>query len=360
MAASVPGQPAAPSPASDRPAPGQPAPSAASPQPPPPSHTAGGPAPLSPGPASAPSRPPLTLARPVLLEGALGERLKAEYGLRPHPEVAWAALARDPRGREALTRLWREYAALARARGLPFLATTPTRRANRARMQAAGLDAGLLRDNVALLRAALPEDAYCGGLMGCYGEAYTGRGALPQAEARAFHAWQADALARAGADFLYAAILPTLPEALGLAGALQDTGLPYLISFMLRRDGRLPDGTTLHDALSALEAALTRPPLGYMANCVHPDVAAAALSQPCNRTALVRARFVGLQPNASPLPPEALEGAARPMTSSPAELAAATARLMAVQPLRLLGGCCGTDGGHLAALADLLLPPARP
>ena len=341
-------------------------PAAASPAPVRPGPADASPAPVRPGPADASPaldasrRPPLALSRPVLLEGALSERLKAEYGLRPHPDVAWAALARDDRGRAALTALWREYAAVAQARGLPFWAATPTRRANRARMRAAGLDAGLMRDNVALLREALPEGAACGGLMGCYGEAYTGRGALTRADARAFHAWQADALARAGADFLYAAILPTLPEALGLAEALQDTGLPYLVSFMLRRDGCLPDGTTLHAAMAALEAALVRPPLGYMTNCVHPDVAAAALSQPCNRTALVRARFVGIQPNASPLPPEALEAAQGPQTSTPEDLAAATARLMAVQPLLLVGGCCGTDAAHLAALADLLLERARP
>ena len=64
-----------------------------------------------------------------LMEGALGERLKRDYGLLPHPNVALAIHGITEGGRTTLKDLWTEYASIAHDHGLPFLATTPTRRA---------------------------------------------------------------------------------------------------------------------------------------------------------------------------------------------------------------------------------------
>lgn len=66
----------------------------------------------------------------ILMEGALGKRLKREYGLEIDGPVALASLVYTDTGRGALSNLWNEYIAIARKYHLPFLATTPTRRAN--------------------------------------------------------------------------------------------------------------------------------------------------------------------------------------------------------------------------------------
>ena len=50
-----------------------------------------------------------------LMEGALGERLKREYGLDISGEIAMAGLVRTQAGRDALFALWRQYAATAEA-----------------------------------------------------------------------------------------------------------------------------------------------------------------------------------------------------------------------------------------------------
>lgn len=193
----------------------------------------------------------------AMLEGALGERLKREFGLPIDGPVAMADLVLRPEGRAALLRLWREYRDIAWAHGLPFFATTPTRRANRARMERVGHGPELIAQNVALLRSLAQGGPMCvGGLMGCRGDAYTGEGALPRQEARAFHRWQAEAFRRAGADFLLAGILPTAPEAQGMAQAMAETGLPYVLSLTLRRDGRLVDGTRLCDLIRETDALL--------------------------------------------------------------------------------------------------------
>ena len=170
----------------------------------------------------------------VLMEGALGERLKREYGFVIDGPAAMAGLVRSAAGREAIQALWREYLAVAAGYGLPFLAMTPTRRANRERIKAAGLDESVIKENVEALReikANAGTEMYIGGLMGCRGDAYTGEGALGTQEARSFHAWQADLFKEAGTDFLYAGIMPVLAEAEGMAMAMSDTGLPYIISF---------------------------------------------------------------------------------------------------------------------------------
>ena len=77
-------------------------------------------------------------SRHLLLEGALGERLKREHGLKIDGTAAMAPLVYDPQGQKALAALWREYRGIAQKYGLPFLATTPTRRANRERTALAG------------------------------------------------------------------------------------------------------------------------------------------------------------------------------------------------------------------------------
>ena len=204
------------------------------------------------------------------------------------------------------------------------------------------------------IKESSPAGMYVGGLMGCKGDAYTGEGALPAEQAREFHSWQAGLFKASKADFLYAGIMPALPEALGMAMALADSGLPYIISFTLQRNGTLIDGHTLEYAIRFIDDHVSVPPLCYMTNCVHPRIAAEALSQPFNRTEAVRTRFLGIQANTSALPYDELDGAAELQTSSPVDWAEAVAALQTEYHLRIFGGCCGTDHRHLDEMARRL------
>lgn len=296
----------------------------------------------------------------ILMEGALGERLKREYRLSFDPQIAMASLVESEEGRRALRGLWLQYAGIARRYELPFLAATPTRRANRERMALAGREGELLEKNVRFLREIQREsgiEMYVGGLMGCRGDAYTGQGALNERESLEFHRWQAERLRDGGADFLFAGIMPNLPEAVGMAGAMSGTGLPYIISFTIRRDGRLIDGTAIHTAIDRIDESMVCPPLCYMTNCVHPSIAYEALNQPFNRTALVRKRFLGIQANTSPLDYSELDGAEELFCSEPGGLARGMQRLRRDMGLKIMGGCCGTDARHMEAVARLLGSP---
>ena len=60
----------------------------------------------------------------ILMEGALGERLKREFDLDISGTVAMADLIYQQKGRMALKTLWNEYIDIAYRYQLPFLATT--------------------------------------------------------------------------------------------------------------------------------------------------------------------------------------------------------------------------------------------
>ena len=291
------------------------------------------------------------------MEGALGERLKREFGLAFDECVAMAGLIYEEKGAAALTALWQEYIQIARKYQLPFIATTPTRRANRERVVRSRYSDSILRDNVAFLKGIQKSsgiEMYAGGLTGCRGDAYTGEGALSEQEAREFHRWAAEHFREAGADFLYAGIMPVLSEAAGLAQAAADAGLPCIISFTVQQDGKLIDGTPIADAIRYIDGHTRIRPVCYMANCVHPTILHRALSRDFNRAPIVRERFRGIQANTSPLLYAELDHAADLHSSEPDEFAEAMLKLTQVGEFRIWGGCCGTDNRHMECLARQL------
>lgn len=293
----------------------------------------------------------------ILMEGALGERLKREYLLEFDENVAMARLIYDSKGASALSALWTEYINIAGKYGLPFLATTPTRRANFERMEKAGCDSSLIIDNVKFIRNLQQRneiEMYVGGLLGCKGNAYTGEGVLSANAAKEFHKWQVDLFYQAGVDFLYAGIMPALKEAAGMALAIADTGIPYIISFTINKDGKLIDGTSISDAIKYIDSVTDKRPACYMTNCVHPNIAYEALSQPFNNNDIVRSRFLGIQANTSPLSYAELDGSMDLKCSEPEAFAEDMIRLRTISGIKIFGGCCGTDNRHMEQVARRL------
>lgn len=294
----------------------------------------------------------------ILMEGALGERLKREYGLIPDANVALASMIYSPQGRSALRTIWKEYMETARKYRLPFLAATPTRRANNERVLHAGLDSRIISDNVSFLKEVAGSskiEMYVGGLMGCKGDAYTGAGALSEQDSEQFHQWQANLFKDAKADYLFAGIMPAVPEAAGMAKAMANTGLPYIISFTIQENGRLIDGTTISDAISYIDNSVSSSPVCYMTNCVHPSIVYKSLSHPLNQNPVVSKRFWGIQANTSPLPYDQLDQSEDLHFSDPELLAEQMMELRGISSIKIWGGCCGTDNRHMEAIAKRLL-----
>ena len=329
----------------------------------------------------------------ILTEGAIVERLRHEFHISPDKHIAHAALIYDDSHREILASIYRQYLQIATEFRLPLMLMTPTRRANIEQIAASDYrHKNVLADTMAFLsrfRDEASTPVYIGGLAGCRGNAYDGRYYLSVEEAMEFHFPTVRTLAQSGADYLFAGIMPQLTEAIGMANAMAATGLPYIISFMICRDGRLIDGTFIHDAIGmanamaatglpyiisfmicrdgrlidgtfihdaidAIEKETSTRPLCYMANCVHPDVLHQALLHPRNDTPLVRQRFQGIQANAANLSPEELDGCDHLISSSPEELADRLMTLLWDFPLKICGGCCGTNQQHMHRFAEML------
>ena len=108
----------------------------------------------------------------LLMEGALGERLKREFGITFDEHVAMAGLIYEETGCHALEKLWKEYIAVAKRYGLVFMATTPTRRANKERVEASKYNYSIIKDNVDFLKRIQEEsgiEMYIGGTYGVQG-----------------------------------------------------------------------------------------------------------------------------------------------------------------------------------------------
>ena len=293
----------------------------------------------------------------ILMEGALGERLKREYDIPFDEVIALAGHIYNEKSKQALKELFHQYIKISQHYHLPIMLTTPTRRANKERVAQSKYNKSIIYDNVSFLREIkqdFPSDVYIGGLMGCKGDAYKATDVLSEKEAFEFHSWQSSLFTEAKADFLYAGIMPALSEAIGMASAMENTGLPYIISFMIRNDGKLIDGTTIHEAIRAIDNVTNRKPLCYMTNCVHPKVVAKALSQTYNQTSIVKTRFKGIQANTSPLSPEELDNCCDLKTSNADNLANDMVKLYKDFNLKIFGGCCGTDGTHMNEIAKKL------
>jgi homocysteine S-methyltransferase len=281
------------------------------------------------------------------------ERLRRHPGCSLDEHVAHAAFPYSAGPAHILEGLYREYLEVAKQARLPMLCFSPTWRANPERLGRAGLPLDVNRDGVLFLRQIVAEydGILLGGLMGCRGDAYRPSQALGADEAARFHRAQAQALADAGCDFLFASTLPAASEAAGIASAMARTGAPYMLSFLIDARGELLDGTPLPEAIAQIDSAVSPAPLGYLANCVHPSIMARALEH-CD--AASRGRILGLQANTSAKSPEELEGSEHLETEDPERFAECMVNLHRRFGLRILGGCCGTDARHIHSLAERL------
>jgi homocysteine S-methyltransferase len=143
-------------------------------------------------------------------------------------------------------------------------------------------------------------------------------------------------------------------EAIGVARAAAGAGIPAAISFTTETNGRLPDGTSLTDAVAAVDAATGGAPVYYGVNCAHPSHFGPAL-----QAGAVGVRVRSVRANASRKSHTELDESPTLDAGDPIELASEYAQLRAQHPeISILGGCCGTDARHVQAIADAVLPPS--
>ena len=309
------------------------------------------PAPLVAATATARQRFAARLAeRPLLADGGMGTLLYSR-GI-PQRACLEELVERRP---DLVGAAHREYLAAGAE-----LIETLTFGANRLRLASAGLDitAGLLNRRAAALareaRDVAGREALVGGSIGPLESAGRGAGRQPDAVRRDAFREQLDGLLEGGIDVVVLETFVDLEElliAIEVARAASD--LPVIASLTFGEDLILPNGTNPEQAAIAVAAA-GADVIGV--NC-------GAGPQGCIDALVQMASVLDGGATGSVMPNAGLSQRLADRfvyAAAPEYLAAMTGRMLAAGA-RLVGGCCGTTPGHIAAMRAVLdagAPPA--
>jgi S-methylmethionine-dependent homocysteine/selenocysteine methylase len=270
------------------------------------------------------------------------------------PHFAAFDLLRTNAGRDALKTYYERYLRIAVDQGTGFILESPTWRASTDWGDRLGYSQQALatvnREAIELMHGlrwrhqTSASPIVVSGCIGPRGDGYVAGELMMADAAQAYHSFQADVFADAGADMVTAITMTNTPEAIGIARAAAAAGMPSALSFTLETDGRLPTGETLGDAIARVDDATGGAPAYYMINCAHPSHFASILDPSAAWTRRLR----GLRTNASKLSHAELNEAVELDEGNPVELGAESAALRARFPtINVLGGCCGTDHRHV-------------
>lgn len=272
------------------------------------------------------------------------------------PEFASFPLLDTEQGVDALRRYYARYASLAREHGAGFVGESPTWRASRdwgARLGYSAEDLDRVnRAAVALLAEVRAEYAgepfVISGCIGPQSDAYQPAQQLIAEAAEDYHRAQVATFAETDADMVTALTLTYVAEAVGIVRAAQAAGLPSAISFTVETDGKLPSGQALSEAIEEVDAETGSAAGYFMINCAHPTHFLHLLDD----GGAWQARVWGIRANASRKSHAELDEADELDEGDSDELAARYVELRERMPhVNVLGGCCGTDHRHVAALA---------
>ena len=305
---------------------------------------------------------PQTRDQLFVTDGGLETTLVFHDGMDLPAFAAFPLLDTEP-GRDRLATYYREYLNHAAQHGLGFILESATWRANRDWAAQLGYNAEQLAD---LNRRGIDEMValrwefegrvpaiVISGCVGPRGDGYLAENLMSAHDAEAYHEEQVRIFAETEADMISAFTLTYVEEAIGIVRAAQRHGLPSAISFTVETDGKLPSGQTLADAIAQVDAATGGGPAYYMINCAHPAHFAALLESDAPWVRRIR----GLRANASRRSHAELNESTTLDEGNPTELGQEIRTLRTRRPhLAILGGCCGTDARHIAAICKACAP----
>lgn len=293
----------------------------------------------------------------ILSQGSVFELLRRSPEVEFDEFIFHAGLIYHEHYAKILERVYRSYIDTALDAGFAIAIGTATWRANAERIRASAFpERAVNEDNVQFLKdirasyAAADLSILIEGDIGPSGDAYKADQALDVEAARSFHGPQIEALACSGVDYLQASTFPALSEALGVALAMAETGIPYAISFVVDKSGCLLDGTKLSDAIARIDDRVGNRSARFAINCVHPRI----LQQALDRNTGIDGRIVSFHGNTSDLSAAELDGSRELITEEPDTFALACKELLGKHDIKIIGGCCGSNPDHIRAIARIL------
>ena len=128
---------------------------------------------------------------------------------------------------------------------------------------------------------------------------------------------------------------------------MEKSEIPYFISFVISKDGKVLDGSSLTEAIKLVDNGTTHNPIGFMGNCAHPSFLNAD-QQPLE----VLSRLIGFNANASSLDHCDLDGTQDLKVDGLADWGNQMLHLNNQYGVKILGGCCGTGVEHLKYISS--------
>ena len=276
-------------------------------------------------------------------------------------DLPWFAafpLLTNSEGTQRLRMYYRTHAAIAARADVGFVLETVTWRASAEWGALLGFDAQALDeanrmavDLLVEVREEFSDSDHPYPISGCLGprrDGYRPELQVTVEAAATYHRPQIETLADTEADLVTALTLSCPTEAIGIAVAAHDAGMPVVLSFTVETDGRLADGMTLAAAIRHVDEATDAYPAYYMINCAHPSHFGSALDPDAPWTRRIR----GIRANASSRSHAELESATELDSGDPVAFGHDYADIRSRFPhLTVLGGCCGTDLRHIQQVA---------
>ena len=274
------------------------------------------------------------------------------------PLFASFTLLDDTEGTAALRNYYRRHLEVARETKVGFLLEAVTWRASIAWARQLGLDETGVEDvnrRAIDLVVELRDEAgdasgpiVISGPIGPRDDAYNPAQLMSEDEAESYHAAQIETLAGTEADLVTAFTLTHTAEAIGIARAAENAQMPVVISFTVETDGALPEGSSLGDAILAVDQQTDSYPAYYGINCAHPSHFIDHLDAGDEWTSRIKM----IRANASRCSHAELDEAETLDDGDPEELGREYADIRERFPqFNVLGGCCGTDVRHIRSIA---------
>ncbi len=277
------------------------------------------------------------------------------------PYFAAFDLLSSAEGTERLRRYFETYTRIALERRMGIVLEAPTWRANPDWAAKLGYDRESLADANRTAIGLLLEvrekletadtPIVISGNIGPRGDGYRPDSRMSVSEATRYHAEQVDTFAGTDADMIGAFTMNYVEEALGIALACRARSMPLALSFTVETDGKLPSGQPLAEAIERVDAESGEYPVYYMINCAHPSHFDGVIDELGAKVCRVR----GLRANASRRSHAELDASTDLDAGDPVELGGEYRALQRKLPaLTVVGGCCGTDHRHVAAIAQAM------
>ena len=267
-------------------------------------------------------------------------------------------LLRNEAGRKVLEEYYQPYLSLAEKYQLGFVIESPTWRSN----ADWGVKLGYTHDELfALNKQSIKfirevaekftslSHVVVSGNIGPRGDGYRADFLMTAAQSKAYHADQVKAFALSDVDVVTAATITYSNEAIGIVDAARLFALPVVISFTVETDGKLPGGESLKEAIGKVDAATDHYAAHFMVNCAHPE----HFINEFYGDGDWKSRIGGIRANASMKSHAELDESTVLDAGDKCLLASGYAELFTLLPsMKVVGGCCGTDCGHLEEICE--------